>query len=308
MVERAGTAPVESVGWRLVPDEPAGTLGWWDGNEFVAFAVWTSDHWVYVTETWSGPDPPPDELPAGAGDPRTSGWWRAPDDTWNWQRPPEPPPPPGLPPPPAPRRGRGSTLLQSAVVLAVLMAFFGTFMVVVGSLYKVQFNLTDDLGNPVEPHAGFSLSWALFLLPFLVVPCLVVVGAVVHATRRGQSSCLLVGCAWLVCMLAILSGVILVAQRQVTVECFACTNPEFGGGRCTRETGSDLTTRVPGEFGAICPDELLREVADDVQRAAVVGAGIAIVGIVGAGVTASVRRRTPTRRVVAAGVAVLATS
>lgn len=79
----------QPVGWRLVPGEPAGTLGWWEGDEVVAFAVWTSDHWVYVTDIWSGPNPPPGVLPDRAADPRASGWWQAPDGQWH-----EAPPPP----------------------------------------------------------------------------------------------------------------------------------------------------------------------------------------------------------------------
>jgi hypothetical protein len=68
--------------WRVVPGEPPGTLGWWNGYDFIAFATWATDHWVYVTDTWSGPDPPPGLLPDGAGDPKESGWLRSSDGLW----------------------------------------------------------------------------------------------------------------------------------------------------------------------------------------------------------------------------------
>jgi hypothetical protein len=77
----------ESVGWHVVPDEPPGTLSWWDGNAFVAVAFWAVDHWEYVTDEWAGSGPALGRLPEGAGDPQWFGFWQAPDGQWY------PPPP-----------------------------------------------------------------------------------------------------------------------------------------------------------------------------------------------------------------------
>jgi len=101
------STPDQQVGWRGVAGEPPGTLGWWNGEQFVAMAFWAVDHWEYVTDDWAGPDPPPGVLPDGAGDPRESGWWKGEDGQWH--RPVGSPwPPPEGPPLTGPHGQAGS--------------------------------------------------------------------------------------------------------------------------------------------------------------------------------------------------------
>ena len=107
----------ESVGWQVVPEEPPGTLGWWDGSQISVIAFWAEDHWEYVTEEWAGRDPAAGVLPQGAVDPRESGWWYAPDGVWY-------PPPPQQPPEGGKPGGldRGRVLGWVAIICGCLVA------------------------------------------------------------------------------------------------------------------------------------------------------------------------------------------
>jgi hypothetical protein len=78
-VERS--APL-AVGWQVVPDEPPGTFAWWNGERHVAIAFWTGRRWEFVTDDWSGSDPPPGALPVEAATPAAHGWIHTPDGRW----------------------------------------------------------------------------------------------------------------------------------------------------------------------------------------------------------------------------------
>lgn len=77
----AGSSP-SAVGWQVVPDEPPGTFAWWNGEQHVAIAFWTGHGWEFVTDDWSGSDPPPGVLPTGAATPAAHGWMHTPDGRW----------------------------------------------------------------------------------------------------------------------------------------------------------------------------------------------------------------------------------
>jgi len=126
-------------GWRAIPGEPSGTLAWWNGKIYLAVAFWAVDHWEYVTDNWSGANPAPGVLPAGADDPRRFGWWQAPDGQWHLPPPARDrrahrPPPAGnglLPPPPGNPPGRRPRLIGCVgLVMVVIVALVGSYAVV----------------------------------------------------------------------------------------------------------------------------------------------------------------------------------
>jgi hypothetical protein len=150
-----------SVGWHLVPDEPPGTLAWWDGNGFAAIAFWASDHWEYVTNDWSGPDPVPGGLPVGAGDPRESGWQQTPNGRWHGREHAHPALPPrptssGGGPRASDKRAVGrdfSGCLMAGVIAAGVLVV--AFMLLMGSFLRACENGLSDLSSfPTTPVVG----------------------------------------------------------------------------------------------------------------------------------------------------------
>ena len=129
MPESESTSHVtRSVGWQVVPEEQIGTLGWWDGEDFVVLAFWRDDDWDYSTHGWSGPNPPVGALPDGVSDPRASGWQQSRDGRWH---PPPPPPPP--PPPLATGNSAESASLDPIVGWGVAAAVLAAVNLVIAS-------------------------------------------------------------------------------------------------------------------------------------------------------------------------------
>jgi hypothetical protein len=99
----------------LSPHEQPGTLAWWDGEQFVAVALWAWDHREYVIGDWSGSAPPGALLAVGIGDPRASGWRQAPDGQWH-----EAPPVSQ-----SPGTGLSGCVLVVVVIAALALLVFG---------------------------------------------------------------------------------------------------------------------------------------------------------------------------------------
>ncbi len=153
-------------GWQVLPDEPPGSLGWWNGHEIVVVALWAADHWEYVTDDWTGSDPMSGSLPAGVADPRTLGWSQSLDGHWHG---------PSTAPMPVPksRRGPGQSASRRSESSdkksswgwgCATAGCLGTFVVVVVLFSTVGRSCSQIANYPGEP-SGLHDPWTLSTTP-----------------------------------------------------------------------------------------------------------------------------------------------
>jgi len=190
--------PVGSVGWVAVPHQKPGTLGWWNGERFVAFAFWAEDRWEYVTEDWAGSNPLPGALPVGAGDPRESGWWQGPDGRWH------------APLPSAtPRESGGCAGMIASVAAGFwLLCLMGLIWGIQAMKYHVVVDVTESL-----PHPSGEDRWGL---PVVVGLSCWVAALIAVVARRGPRRRLAIGWALVFAAVAVAGGAIVWAQTPTT--------------------------------------------------------------------------------------------